>query len=250
MKENYYNISLAGITIPCKFQFTETASYFPEKYIKHSDNRVSAILIDANEWNILKSLDMIESPYSEASLMTAYLSEALTEYQRAIVHGVAIRWKGKAYLICANPGVGKSTQARFLQELRPGEFEIICGDRPVIQAQLTNNSGVDIGKGEVIVHPSPWNGKENWHGAAAAPLGGLILLERGSQNKIKKISELEAILPMYTYFIQLNRDEEVIKRIARLETCLLRAAPIWKLTSFQVPASTRILLDEVFIENN
>ena len=99
---------------------------------------------------------------------------------------------------------------------------------------------------EITVHPSPWNGKENWYGAGAAPLAGVILLERGEANSLSALSEREAAVPLYTSFIQTAWEPDNIRKIAELETRLLQSVPIWQLTTHQVPDSTKLLLDAIF----
>ena len=154
-----------------------------------------------------------------------------------ILHAVALRWNDKAWLITARSGVGKSTQAKYLQELCPGEFGIICGDRPILEFR----------ENDIIAHPSPWNGKENWHGAEKAPLGGVILLERGDENRIESLSPKEAAIPVYVQVIQNAVEAEKIHKSTALITRLLKNVPIWRLTTHQVPDSTRLLLEKVFI---
>ena len=101
-------------------------------------------------------------------------------------------------------------------------------------------------RAEIIVHPSHWNGKEDWKGAAAAPLAGLILLRRGEDNGLASLSPRDAALRTYTQVIQTCTDPEKMRTAADLITRLLNSVPIWQLTSFQVPDSTRLLLDTVF----
>ena len=255
---------MANIGFYCTFSFPETEKAFQHLEFRGLNIPVcdnNQIYMSGTDWELYKSLGFQKTPHMEYSLLTAHFSDALLQYDRVIVHGVAVRWRDQAFLICANPGVGKSTQARFLQELRPGEFGIICGDRPVLEfrhserseesvspvaAHSVRHGFATIEKDEIIVHPSPWNGKENWHGAEAAPLAGVILLERGEENRLVSISEREAMLPMYSYFIQTAKTEEHVKKVAELETRLLRAVPFWKLTTYEVPASTRLLLESVF----
>ena len=173
---------------------------------------------------------------TEYTVLTAFVSDALMAADRLIMHAVAIRWRDKAYLITAPSGTGKSTQFKHLNALRPGEFSVICGDRPVLWIQ----------NGEVTVHPSPWNGKESWHGAPAAPLGGIILLRRGEENRLESPQPREIALELFPQIIQSCRLEEKIRRSAQLETQLLEAAPLWRLTTFRVPDSTELLLEAVF----
>ena len=170
------------------------------------------------------------------------------QHDRVLVHGVALRWKDRAWLICAPSGVGKSTQARFLQELRPGEFGVICGDRPVLEFCHSERSEAESKNPSptILVHPSPWNGKEKWCGAEAAPLAGIIFLERGGSNQLFSVSPKEIALPFFQQIIQSAKDAEMIRLAAAYETRLLNAVPLWKLVSHEVPDSTRLLLQTVF----
>ncbi len=279
---NQFSFFLAGVQLSAESTFFLPSIELRKKFAlstgqQDEENSPCSVQISDEDWQYFSSLGMEANSVTEFSLLSAFFSDALLPYERIIVHGVAVRWRDQAYLICANPGVGKSTQAKCLQKLRPGEFGIICGDRPVLEfcqserseAEPKNPSPVchienskksasavaahsvcnDVAMtkmNKIIVHPSPWNGKENWHGAEAAPLASVILLERGEENRLVSISEREAMLPMYTYFIHNAKTEENVKRVAELETRLLRAVPFWKLTTHEVPASTRLLLDAVF----
>ena len=226
-----------------------------------------SVHIPEADWAEYLDDGMEDCAHTEYSMLTPYFSDALLAHDRVIMHAVAIRHRDKAYLICAASGTGKSTQARTLQELRPGEFAVICGDRPILEfrpvaAPSGRHASPSLPQGNlpvanpaaptpaeewsVIIHPSPWNGKENWHGAQAAPLAGLILLERGEENALAVLSDREAALPVYPHFIQTAWEPDNIRKIAELETRLLRSVPIWRLTTNQVPDSTKLLLEAVF----
>ena len=254
------DVTLAGLTFSCALSFAKSA-VFPAPDFAAPRVQVEPVCLTEEDWTHYLSLGLKAEPKTEFSLLTAPFSEALMRYQRLIYHAVALRWREKAYLIAAPSGVGKSTQTRFLQELRPGEFSVICGDRPILEfrhserseesaspvaAHSVRHSFATTDKDEIIVHPSPWNGKENWHGAEAAPLAGLILLERGEKNRLMALSPREAALPAYLQVIQTNNDESCMRKSAELITELLRSVPIWKLISYQVPDSTQLLLESVF----
>ncbi len=249
---NHFILLLAGIQLNILTKYPETIRYFKAFAPKDSVhclavsdcddpiltcNDITAnIFIPEKDWQEYKSWGIIDCPHSEYSLLTEYCSDAILKYDCVIVHATAIRWRNHAYLICAASGTGKSTQTRWLQELCPGDFKVICGDRPILSFEESS----------ISVFPSPWNGKENWHGADSAPIAGLILLERGEENKLVSLTTKEAILPMYTHFIHSAWDMDNIRKVAELETRLLQAVPTWKLTSHDVPASTKLLLESVF----
>lgn len=253
--DELYELNLAGLRMRCRLQFAEAASWLKAERISQpvAAAEIPVITCPPEDRQDLLKYGMEDGPGLEASVLAAYFSEAMLPYSRVVLHGVALRWQGKAYLICAPSGVGKSTQAKILQQLCPGAFGIICGDRPILQfchsersAEEQNNlrSVRDSG---IMVHPSPWNGKEDWHGADAAPLAGLILLERGERNKLEQLSPQEAALKTFIQMIHPNRSEESIRLLAEFTTRLLDAVPIWRLTSNQVPESTRLLLQSVFV---
>ena len=330
--EHLINVTLAGLTFSCALCFPE-AAVFPAPDTSAPRTGTDPVCLSPDDWDYYCSRGSVPSPQAEFSLLTAPFSDALMDFDRLILHGVALRWRDRAWLICGVPGVGKSTQARFLQELRPGEFGVICGDRPILefrqglppggkvapqgpdegpsvpssappvsprhserseesaspvlghserseesvppvqtspacrgttvrgtvvdfnavaaaeQPQLASTSRGPASRpveGSILVHPSPWNGKENWHGADAAPLAGLILLQRGDENRLTALSPREAAIPTYAQVIQTCKDPEKIRKAADLITCLVNAVPIWQLTTHQVPASTHLLLESVF----
>lgn len=275
------DVSLAGLTFPCRFRYPETARYFLAPDPAATRVGGEPVCLSEADWQFFISDGAEESPHSEYSLLCFPFSDALLAYDRVLIHAVALRWRDEAYLICAPSGTGKSTQARFLQQLRPGEFSVICGDRPALQfcqcapvgrpdprpPQDTSPIGEAYRGGRpaqpvegsprvisteaeksvsILVHPSPWNGKENWYGAEAAPLAGIILLERGQENRLMGLSEREAALFLYAQFIQSATAAENIRRVAELETLMLKSVPVWKLVSFEVPESTSLLLENVF----
>lgn len=231
-----YNLNLAGISLPALFCCPDTAAYFRE-YCVSSQQENNALFLTEEDWAWGMKYGLDKSAFSEYSLFTGTASEALLNHGRCILHGVALSREGRAWLITAPSGVGKSTQAKTLQELHPGEFGIICGDRPVLR--LTDDD-------TVMVHPSPWNGKENWHGADEAPLEGIICLQRGVRNEIQVLSPREAALVVYYSLIHNGSSVEKIENVAGFEAELLRRAPVWLLTSACVPASTELLYSELF----
>lgn len=227
-------ISLADIPLRLRFHFSEAAALFSAFTVE--TDPVEDLLISDDEWAYMCGRGFSFDAHNEASFLTAFCSDALLPYERCVFHAVAVRFRDRAWLIAAPPGVGKSTQARVLQELWPGEFSVICGDRPVLQ--LTDDGGV-------FVHPSPWNGKENWHGADGAPLEGIIFLCRGESDDAYKLRPLDAVLPALNALIQTGISEERILQAAAFTTQLLERVPAYRLQSENVPGSTIILYKKV-----
>ncbi|MBQ4301691.1 MAG: hypothetical protein II769_01120 [Oscillospiraceae bacterium] len=231
-----FTVTLAGRSFRVSARYAETASYFPAPDPEAPLVPGAPVSIPETDWQEYLQSGMEDCAHTEYSMLTAHCSDALLAFDCVILHAAALRWRDRSWLIIAPSGVGKSTQTRNLQTLLPGEVSVICGDRPVLE-----RCG-----GAFRVHPSPWNGKENWHGAEAAPLGGLILLRRGPENRLYALREDEAILNLYVAFIQTSASVEAVTKVADLEDGVLRAVPTWLLVSDTVPDSTRCLVEGIF----
>ena len=271
------DVTLAGLTLPCALQYPE-AAVFPAPDPTAPRAEIDPVCLSPEDWAYYTARGFDASPQAEYSLLTAAFSDVLMDFDRLIIHGVALCWRDRAWLICAPSGVGKTTQARFLQMLRPKEFSVICGDRPILEFLPTrsdchserseesvpprhserseesvppsHSAAAAIGRqppAPILVHPSPWNGKEDWYGAEAAPLAGIILLQRGEENRLEALKPRKAAVSVYTQLIQTAAREKKIRQAAELTNRLLRTVPVWRLTSRQPPASTQLLLDQVFI---
>ena len=271
-------VPLAGLCFPCELRYPQGAKCFPQADPSADPMIRPPVRLSEEDWKTFIDSGMQPCARTEFSALTAAFSDALMEYDRMILHAVAVRWRDRAWLFCAPSGVGKSTQAKYLQALRPGEFSIICGDRPVLEFRhserseesapqntchsersaaepknpsppLTGSPGGPFQNSEagILVHPSPWNGKENWHGAEAAPLGGIIVLSRGEENKVEPIRKRDAVIPVFAQVIQTCTKRETILKSAELTTRLLNGAPLWRMVSAEVPDSTKLLLETVFL---
>ena len=170
--------------------------------------------------------------YAENMTLIGLAGQALLRYDCCIFHAVAFLWDGKAWLLAAPSGTGKSTQYGNWQRQFPGEIEMICGDMPVLERRAQDC---------VWVHPSNWNGKEGMGGRASAPLGGLILLEQGRENAISCLSAREAVFPVLRQFVADLDTEEEIRAMCGIAESVLRSVPVWKLVNLGDDASTALL---------
>lgn len=235
-EQHFFELTLAGATVGCSFEFPETFRYFgnyvngpfPGEGLRLSPETRAA-------WE--RTVAPMDA-FNEYSAFTVPVSEALMEQGRCVMHAAAFRFRGRAYLIAARSGVGKSTQVKTLMELYPGEFSVISGDRPVLEA-------VEEG---IIVHPSPWNGKEGWHGAEKAPLAAMILLRRGEVSSIERLPAKKAAAPVFSSLFQSAESVERVRRTAAFADRILRTAPVWGFENGGVPDSTRLLYETVLKE--
>ena len=159
------------------------------------------------------------TPYTEFMLCMPPVSGALLAHERVLLHGVAFLWRGKAWLITAPSGTGKTTQYYHWKRLWPEETEIINGDKSVL-AMCADG---------FHLLPSPWTGKEGDAGEGEGALGGIVVLSQAQENRIRRLSPGEAVIPLLKAFIVRCRTEAEALQMAALEEKLLRTTPVWLL---------------------
>ena len=227
-----YTLSLGDRAISIRLRFPQTAALFCSFCAPGGDSE-GAVSVLPSAWEYWEQEIGKVDAHAEFSLFSASASDALLPFGCCLVHGAAFRFRGRGWIICAPPGVGKSTQLRLLQELYPGEFSVICGDRPLL---------VPTGDG-FLVCPTPWNGKENWHGADAAPLAGLFLLSRADRDEISLIRARDAASPVFKSLVSSFETEELVRQAAAFENSLLKSTPVYSFQDHDIPSSTILLHD-------
>ena len=170
--------------------------------------------------------------FLEYRCLIGLTAQKLLQYGCCIFHAVSFVFRGRAWLLTAPPGTGKTTQFLNWQRLHPGEITMISGDLPVLEGR---------GDGSVWVYPTSWNGKEDIGSRISAPLGGIIVLEQGSEDRIAPLPTCESVRPLFRQFmVQLETEEEILA-LARLLEQALTAAPCWKMINRGGDESTELL---------
>lgn len=169
--------------------------------------------------------------YVEHMELCPKVSSLLLKYGRVFFHGTAFMWKEKAWVFTAPSGTGKTTQYLLWKLLYGEDVQMINGDKPILEC---TDSGI-------IVHHSPWRGKENLGQLRSAPLGGIIILEQASENSMVKL-EKEAVLPVFRQFL-FAPDRETVKAVCEIEDKMLRSVPVFRLSNCGDKASAMLCHD-------
>ena len=159
-------------------------------------------------------------------------SKSLLRYRACIFHSVSFIYRGKAWLLTAESGGGKTTQYRNWQKLFPGEITMICGDMPVLACNNENS---------ITVYPSPWNGKEGIGTRISAPLGGVITLKKASENFFEKLTPSDAFREAFDSFVVMPDTEEEITSLFGLVNTVFVNYPVWRFSNLGNDASTEML---------
>ena len=229
--DDVFEARLAGHPVRYAFRYPKTRLYFRSQ-LKASDGAADIL---ASPEDIARAKELIPEQnaedYAEFKALCALTGRfLLRRYGCCIFHSVALLYRGKAWLLTAPSGTGKTTQFMNWRKLLPSEITMISGDMPVLE-QLD---------GEITVHPSPWNGKESIGSFLSAPLGGIVLLEQGQENRIEPLPVREAIVSLIPQFVTTADTEAEILTLCGLLEGLLHK-PVWKLVNKGDLASTELL---------
>ena len=241
MAEKYYSLDCGGLSFSYSPLYQETLRYFAKYITKCSEETCGSIIritpeyMRENRWLVDEKEEY--QPFIEFQCLMLATGNTLLAHNRALFHGAAFIWNGKAWIITAPSGIGKTTQLRHLCTCFPGEVEVLNGDKPFLECREDRS---------VWVHSSPWRGKEKLGKPDLhAPLGGIILLERGDCNEIIRLSAEEAVRPLFVEFVSFPECEEQIKGQAQILRQILNSVPVWKLVNVGDEDSARITLQNL-----
>lgn len=110
----------------------------------------------------------------------------LTSFDGVMLHASCVVVDEQAYLFSAPCGVGKSTHTRLWLRLLGPRAYILNDDKPALR----------ILDGTIYAYGTPWSGKDDCSRNARAALGGIAILERGTENEIRPLKPGEAIFPL------------------------------------------------------
>ena len=217
-----FKIKIAGKTIEVKTIHTRTKALCRDFIVSDDEDPDISIAITQEEIDETKESYKPEIGHAidyrdgsvEASVVLKKICEELIECGIFLFHGAAVDIDGAAYVFSGTSGVGKTTHARLWKRNIPGA-RIINGDKPFIM-------GGDVPK----VCGSPWSGKERQYTNTTVPLKAIILLERGTHNKITQIPFSQAFIPLLeqTYYME---DGEKMRKTIRIIKSLEGLVTFW-----------------------
>lgn len=194
---------------------------FAKDYISKDDNY--DLLIEVNKEDVQKELDLSEektfsNEYLQTCAVLRKLSSIFPKYNRLLMHGAVIEYEGNGYMFSADSGTGKTTHILLWRKFLGDKVKIVNGDKPFLINQ----------KDHIEVCGSPWCGKENYQRNVIVPLKGICFIERGKENKIRKLTTLEAMHRMFKQ-IYFPKDSEAFSLAMDVLSGILEKVDIYLL---------------------
>ena len=232
MDKQTYELNIAGRTVRYRFREPQTARHFLLPLTPRAGDRH---VIEISDKLMERGRELLTVQISddvlEYKLMMAPTARYLLRYDALLIHAVAFLWRGRAWLLSAASGVGKSTQFRLWRELYGEDVQIICGDMPALSLESD---------GSILVSPSPWPGKERWSGTVSATLGGVVFLEQAEENEIVRLEPAQSLDLLHERCLCRPRTVEEIHSFAVLLDGVLSHHPVWLLRNRGDPASAQL----------
>ena len=157
--------------------------------------------------------------YTENICVCRAVCNTASAHGAILLHAATVMAGCKAYAFSAPSGTGKSTHIRLWKSVYGDAVTILNGDKPLLREK----------DGELIAYGTPWCGKEGWNTNAKAPLAGLCFLERGEENKIRRLSPSEAVDRVFRQMLK-PKDARGVAETLRLADLMIRKIPVFLLS--------------------
>ncbi len=171
---------------------------------------------DYSEGRIIMTGD-ISTKMRDLSLMIMY-TLATAGSDTLVLHAVVVSCEGKGYIFLGPSGAGKSTHAQLWLKHFEGT-ELVNDDHPVVR--------------NGVVYGSPWSPITPCYRNVSYPISGIVRLSQAPENKIHRLSGIEAYLNMYYSDIVSFWGHPIAENIAeglhQTKDKLAQTIPMWQL---------------------
>lgn len=175
---------------------------------------------------------------AEISALYRKIAELLIDDNIVVFHGSSFKVDDSGFIITARSGVGKSTHSKLLNEYLKDEFMYINDDKPLLE----------IKDDDIIVHSSPWNGKERRGNNISASLRAILLLNRGIENTYRKIENKSEIYFKVLSQMYLPREKYKRERGLKILDTLLKKINFYEI-NVNISIDSAIMTSERIIKN-
>lgn len=131
--------------------------------------------------------DGFPDAYIESLALYQNIAELLLARDVMQFHCSALEMDGRAYLFTAPSGTGKSTHVRLWRQVFGARVTVINDDKPLVRLQKD---------GSWRVYGTPYGGKHNLQTNTSQTLCGIVMLERGAENKIERVTPQDAYVTL------------------------------------------------------
>lgn len=155
---------------------------------------------------------------------------ALLDFDGMMLHASAVAVDGKAYLFSGQSGIGKSTHTGLWQQVLGDKVKLFNDDKPALRRF----------DGEWFAYGTPWSGKHGININMKVPIAGICFLKRGDENKIRRLSPIEALPQVLAQTLRKFKDAERLSLMLALVDKLVQEVPIYELYNRPEPEAAML----------
>lgn len=152
---------------------------------------------------------------SKNSFSHIAFEELLLRQKAMILHSSFISTEYGGVLFSGPSGIGKSTQADLWRKYK--KAELINGDRTIVRKDD------DVW----TAYGSPYAGSSKCYVNKSLRISAIVMLQKGSNNNIRKASLSEAFVKVYSGMIVNTWNSEYIEQITELVYQLIQNVPVY-----------------------
>ncbi len=146
-------------------------------------------------------------------------ARGLLDFDGFCLHASAVALEGKAILFSAPCGTGKSTHAGLWRKYFKDRAVVINDDKPALR----------LHNGTFYVYGTPWSGKSYLNTNMKAALQAIVFLKQAKENKIRSLTDREAVQMLVYQSLRPSRDTQKMERLLSLLDSLLAGTPVYQL---------------------
>ena len=242
MEKRVYELNIAGQTMRYLLRDPETANCFPNPLRVCGSKEYDVTLTEADVKQSREQYPRAETEaWREYEMLVWPTASFLLRRSACIVHSVSINWLGKAWLLCAPSGTGKSTQFCRWRQIGGTDVRLINGDMSAVSLEPD---------GELLVWSTPWHGKEGWIGdPGPVPLGGMIFLEQSKTNSLQRLTSGEAVQRIIDSICSNPESTQDVFRYAAMAEEILQY-PLWLLKNCGDTAAAQMIMEAIRAERS
>lgn len=207
------------------FEIYQKQQKIYRRWERKDKGQVNWILLEKSkktvEQNLLISTESIEKspPFLGKDIMMYLGMEDIWLLHNAfLLHASCIRCREKGILFSACSGSGKSTQAELWKKYETAE--ILNGDRTLIRRE----------GGRWNAYGSPLAGSSKIYCNQSAPISAIIVLSKGKENRIQKLSGKEAFISLYRETLMNTWNPEYMEAMTDLLLVASKEIPVYHLS--------------------
>ena len=232
--EKFY---FADLTVDMNCHYPMLTQRSRKYLLPESDKREADITIDITKEDFKKyerALNSDDMNLCEYMLAGECFYRRLLSFDGMLLHSSAVCFENKTFVFSADSGIGKSTHTHLWTKYVKDAF-ILNDDKPAVRK-------VD---GVYKAYGTPFSGKNDESENCGMPVSAIVFIERSKENKIRKISPIEAVPLIYKQTIKPTVSPKHMDILFRFLDGLLASIPSYILSCDISPEAVKTSFEEL-----